>query len=134
MTTQLVTPKGYATPQANVVISDQPPCHRKQIIWPYYAWCGEHDGHLIDMVPVEERMAGCMSTSTVIEIFIDGQFAARIGVDGDAARIADYLRGGHYDRIDRDLAEHSEIENGKTARLPAPQAPSQLLNIIKRVV
>ena len=132
-----VDPKGQATPQADIVIKSTPSTWRAETLHPYYAWCGKHDGHMIDMIPIIEKGAGCMSESEVIEVYVDGIFAARIGVDGEASTLADYLRGGHYDGIGASLSEHEQASRGKTS-LPMASGwnsvSSSLREAIERII
>jgi hypothetical protein len=70
----------------------------RQIEHPYYAWCGEYRGHTIEMIPVEVSHGGPgASWSEEIHLAINGEPSRyRMCPDGQAANLADYLRGGHW--------------------------------------
>lgn len=108
---------GSPTPSAEALAAvcilldrDEAIGYYKVLSHPYYAWCGEYQGHRIDMVPVLERYSGCLSDTEIIWICVDNIIAGRWGVDGDAASLADFLRGGRWAApVGVDLADTMSI-------------------------
>lgn len=128
-------PKGSAWPRKEIVDSITPDEHtpeRRVISWPYYAWNGEAEGRIVEMIPVEERTEGAMHKTTEIRIYVDGKYVSKMGADGTSAEIADYLRGGMYDCIGESLQAHERAERGETSIGPEPEMPAKLKELLSR--
>jgi len=130
----LVKPNGWAAPNEETLsILNQKSgsvAERTMFCMPYYTWCNEINGHVVEMTTVEERMSGCMNHYTYVALFIDGVYKAKLGVDGKSSEIANYLRGGSYDGVGASLEEHEEVEKGKNTiphSVPIPKLLQELL-------
>lgn len=132
MKTQLHSPAGYAYPRPEIIasIKSSGATEIAPFPWPYYAWCGSIGGRTVEMCGIETRGSGCMSRSRHIAVWLDGRLIASGPADGRMSALADHLRGGQFDNIGRNLAEHHVADAGRTARgesAPIPEWFSALL-------
>jgi hypothetical protein len=128
-------PKGSMWARKVILDSIVPDDHtpeRQVFAWPYYAWSGTADGHIVEMVPVEERTSGGITKYSHIRVYVDGRYVAKLDADGHASRIADYLRGGHYDEIGESLQAHQQAEKGMTSIGTDPEMSELLRDILAR--
>lgn len=131
----LVVPNGWSSPSdetLNLVKSTDNSgiAERELICIPYYTWCNNVSGHVVEMIAVNDRMPGCAHPSTHVVLCIDGKYAAKLGLDGKSSEIANYLRGGFFEGTGASLEEHDEIEKGKNTvpfSAPIPKLLQELL-------